>query len=316
VKVRRGREPQPEVSAPSGPQRSNQLALLRARLDLPMTRKVHGMMEGRHRSTLHGHGQDFDDLSRYSPGDDIGDIDWRSSARAGVPLIQRYVHDTTITVALAVDTGREMSAVARGGQTKAEVVMEFARLVALLAYDGADRLMLIGADSQRSFFAPARYGQAHTEFLLRRLEQVWSADAPPSDVPALLTRVGRTMTRRGLVVLITDESHPDVDSDLGEGEGPEAQALRRLRARHEVMVTTVHDADPRSGPDLEDGWLAPPVLHTTAGLDDAVAQAVARRAARRTRELRRIGALAISAGHTEDVLPAFARALRADRAGR
>ena len=54
---------------------SSRLAQVRARLDLPLARRAAGLLEGRHRSILKGHGQDFDDLSLYTPGDDVGDID-------------------------------------------------------------------------------------------------------------------------------------------------------------------------------------------------------------------------------------------------
>ena len=82
---------------------------LRARLSLPVARRAAGLLDGRHRSVLQGHGQDFDDLSLYSPGDDVGDIDWKSSARAGIPVIKRFVRQSNLSVVLAVDTGRTMA---------------------------------------------------------------------------------------------------------------------------------------------------------------------------------------------------------------
>ena len=59
----------------------SRLAQVRARLDLPVARRASGLLEGRHRSVFKGHGQDFDDLHLYAPGEDVGDIDWKSSAR-------------------------------------------------------------------------------------------------------------------------------------------------------------------------------------------------------------------------------------------
>ena len=83
------------------------LAEVRARLELPLLRRAAGLLEGRHRSIYKGHGQDFDDLSLYQPGDDIGDIDWKSSARAGIPIIRRFVRQSNLTTILAVDTRSE-----------------------------------------------------------------------------------------------------------------------------------------------------------------------------------------------------------------
>jgi uncharacterized protein (DUF58 family) len=286
------------------------MLLLRSRLSLPMTRRVVGLMEGRHRSVLHGRGQDFDDLSRYAPGDDLGDIDWRSSARAGVPLIKRYVHETTITVVLAVDTGRTMTALARGGERKADVALDLVRLVAMLAHDGSDRLALVAADADRLLTFPARHGRLHAEALLRRLAgqlRGAASDLPAADLPRLVSQVERRHTQRCLVVLVTDEAHPDADVEAGEG--PDAAALRRLRTRHDVIVASVLDADPRTGPDVDDGWTAPAPLLRTPEVTRAIAQAQARRAARRQKVLHRLGITGLTIGHTDDVLAQLARAL-------
>ncbi len=302
-------------TAPPARRRGDQMLLLRSRLSLPMTRRVVGLMEGRHRSVLHGRGQDFDDLSRYAPGDDLGDIDWRSSARAGVPLIKRYVHETTITVVLAVDTGRTMTALARDGERKSEVALELVRLVAMLAHDGSDRLALVAADADRLLTFPARHGRLHAEALLRRLGDQLAAtdpraaDPPAADLSRLVSQVERRCTQRCLVVLVTDEAHPDADVDPADGEGPDATALRRLRTRHDVIVASVLDADPRSGPDVDDGWSAPAPLLRAPQVTRAIAQAQAVRAARRLKVLHRLGITGLTVGRTDEVLAQLARAL-------
>ncbi len=297
------------------------MALLRSRLTLPMTRRVVGLMEGRHRSTLHGHGQDFDDLSLYTPGDDVNDIDWRSSARAGVPLIKRYVHDTTITVVLAVDTGRAMTAQARDGQSKAEVAVEMARLVSLLAHDGADRMALVTGDSERMVTRPGRHGRTYSESLMRLVERSLAGGAgpaPASDVPRLLDHVSRVFSGRSLVVLITDEAHPDADHDPAAGEGPDTAALRRLRAEHDVIVVSVADADPLAvlGTDIDDGWSVPAPLLANPVVHREAAQYAAARAERRRKALDRLGIASATVAHTRDVLRSLARALEVPRARR
>ncbi|MCL2849727.1 MAG: DUF58 domain-containing protein [Micrococcales bacterium] len=305
--------------APVVPRRGDQLLLLRSRLSLPMHRRVAGLMEGRHRAVLHGRGQDFDDLSRYAPGDDPGDIDWRSSARAGVPLIKRYVHETTITVVLAVDTGRSMAATARSGERKCDIAVELARLVALLAHDGGDRVALVAADADRLLTFPARHGQVHAEALLRRLEHQLAGapcDLPASDLTRLASQVERRHAGRSLVVLVTDEAHPDADVDPSDGEGPDAAALRRLRTRHEVIVASVADADPCSGPDVDDGWTAPAALLGARHVTTAIAEAQAVRTARRQKVLQRLGVTGLVMTASADVVAALARALEAHRARR
>ena len=77
------------ASAP-GPgegRRGARIERLRAALSLPTLRRATGLLDGRHKSVFVGRGQDFDDMSFYRPGDDISDIDWKSSARLGQPVI-------------------------------------------------------------------------------------------------------------------------------------------------------------------------------------------------------------------------------------
>lgn len=291
----------------------SRIAQLRARLELPVTRRATGLLEGRHRSVLQGHGQDFDDLSLYSPGDDVGDIDWKSSARAGIPVIKRFVRQSNLALVLAVDTGRTMAATAASGETKSEVAATAASLVALIARDRGDRVALVAADAGRLTQVPARGGSTHLEVLLRHVERSFDLDAPAPDVGRLLDRATACVSRRALVVLVTDTEHP----------APEHEpVLRRLRTRHELMVMSVADADPfadgPSGPDgptrdVEDGWTLPPALRGRADLQAAVGRARQEREAAREALLRRLGVTDVVVRGSDDVVPALADLLRRSR---
>lgn len=214
---------------------ASRLERIRARLDLPTVRRATGLLEGRHRSVHAGHGIDFDDQVEYRPGDDIGDIDWKSSARAGQPIIRRFVRETNIAVVLAVDTGRNMAALSASGEPKSEVAMFACDVVAYLARARGDLLALVAGDAERLTQMPTRGGTSHAERLLRHVEASFDADAPPSDLGRVLDRVLGWMTRRSLVVVVTDEARPEPRHEA---------ALRRLRTRHDVLVVAVADASP------------------------------------------------------------------------
>ncbi len=214
---------------------ASRLTQIRARLQLPAVRRATGLLEGRHRSVYKGHGQDFDDLHQYSPGDDVGDIDWLASARAGSPVVKRYVATSNITLLLVVDTGRHMAATAASGEPKAEVATFAATVLAHLGQVRGDRVALMAGDAGRLTRMPARAGSGHLELLLRAVERSFDPDAPAGDLTRLLDQVLRTTPRRSLVAVVTDEARP-AEADT--------RALARLRTRHEVMVIQVADADP------------------------------------------------------------------------
>ncbi|WP_127841383.1 DUF58 domain-containing protein [Actinomyces wuliandei] len=263
--------PAPPSPRPGSARQGGRAQRLRAALSLPTLRRATGMLDGRHKSVFLGHGQDFDDMSFYRPGDDVSDIDWKSSARVGYPVIKRYQRESSVPLVLAVDTGRTMAAQTPHGDDKRDLVLGVAEVFSYLARMRGDPVGLVAGDSRRMVSRPARSGAKHAQTLLAVLSRaLWSldaqqdtgrdagrtkdvtawgssrprsfpgtpglaADAPASSLPVVLERVSRWHRRRSLVVLVTDTAHPGEDC---------AVWLRRLPAQHELVVVQVADDDP------------------------------------------------------------------------
>ncbi len=300
----------------------SRLAQVRARLDLPVVRRAAGLLEGRHRSVHKGHGQDFDDLHLYAPGEDVGDIDWKSSARAGIPVVRRFVRESNVNVVLVVDTGRPMGATAPSGEPKAEVASLCCALVAYLARDRGDRVALVAGDARRVVQLPPRASTRDLEVLLRTVDGLWRPDAPASDLARPLDRALTAFRRRSLVVVVTDEARPDADHDV---------LLRALRVRHEVLVVRVADLSPvaldgtgtgagaahREIEDVDGGLRLPAFLRGRAGLAQAAADTVSRRRAEVAQRLAGLRVDSVLVGGTDDVVPGMVGLLgRRARAGR
>ncbi|WP_435738108.1 DUF58 domain-containing protein [Cellulosimicrobium sp. PMB13] len=288
----------------------SRLAQVRARLDLPVARRASGLLEGRHRSVFKGHGQDFDDLHLYAPGEDVGDIDWKSSARAGIPVVRRFVRESNLNLVLVVDTGRPMGATAPSGETKAEVASFCCALVAYLARDRGDRVALVAGDAERLVQLPPRASTQDLEVLLSTVEGLWRPDAPPSDLARPLDRVLSAFRRRSLVVVVTDEARPAAEHD---------QLLRSLRVRHEVMVVQVADLSPvavggpaashREVEDVDGALRLPAFLRGRAGLAEAAAGERARRRAEVADRLRQVQVEGVLVDGTGDVVQRFVELL-------
>lgn len=291
------------------------LAAARARLDLPTSRRATGLLDGRHRSIFRGHGQDFDDLQLYAPGQDVGDIDWKASARAGAPVVRRFLRDAQLTVVLVVDTGREMAATAAGGQPKAQVAAECCALVAAVAHGRGDRVALVAGDAERLVRRPAGASSAELEVMLRALDPLVTPQSPPSDLGPALRGLAATLVRRSLVVVVTDETRP------GPGLDP---ALKRLRVRHEVMVIGVLDLPPVGGTadaaargrgvfDVDGSAPLPAFLRARPEVERAVAAAAAERRDGVARMLRRRAVPHLLVGHGDDAAWALADLARRQR---
>ena len=218
------------------------LQQLRSRIDLPVLRRAAGLLEGRHESIFKGHGQDFDDLSLYSPGDDVGDVDWKSSARAGIPIIKRFVQQSNVNVVLVMDIGRNMGALSSRGEKKSDIAQFVASFISYLARDRGDRVALVAGDAERFILTPPRASTQDLEVMLHKLAAGYGPDAPESDLNRVIKRAIDSYHRRSLFFIITDEVRPNEEHE---------QSLRKALIRHDVTLVRISDASPFVGARLK-----------------------------------------------------------------
>lgn len=192
-----------------------------------------GLLEGEHRSMFHGRSLEFDDLRPYIPGDDVRDIDWKASARSTDVLVKRFVSYRQQRVLMVADLGRNMLALAAGGEVKQRVVLNAVGLVGLIAISKGDEMGLVYGDATGSAHMPNRRGEAHLEHILERVNRHHVADSGHSDLSTQLEYVQQHFRRRHIVFVISDE--PDVSAGL-------AEQFRKVAARHDVYWITVRDA--------------------------------------------------------------------------
>ncbi|PIN50921.1 DUF58 domain-containing protein [Trueperella pyogenes] len=207
-------------------------ALVRAKVSLPVIRKVAGVFDGQHRSILTGQGTDFADLTDYTYGDDVADIDWKTSARVGHPIIRRFERETDMLTQLVIDTGEEMAGAAPSGETKAEIAMFAADVLGYLAIQRGDRLSVVYGDDAGVVRLPARNGNAHLDFALSAVQERLEAMSGVSAVSQMLEEVLRIPQPRALLLVVTDEYWPG---------SADSYTVRRLRTRHELIVLRVAD---------------------------------------------------------------------------
>jgi uncharacterized protein (DUF58 family) len=197
-------------------------------------RKARGMLDGEYSSVFRGRSLDFDDLRAYIPGDEVRDIDWKASARHGSPLVKRYVAVRRQTVIMVADTGLNMAAAARSGETKKDIAVTALGVIGYLAHRHGDVVGLVCGDSSGTTALPAKGGEAHLERLLRQVDSAATLDAAASRIEDQLDHVVRTVKGRNLLFIVADEVAASPAT---------AQLLRRLRAQHEVLWLTVRDAE-------------------------------------------------------------------------
>ena len=192
---------------------------------------VEGFWKGIHRSPYHGFSVEFTEYRQYTPGDDPRYLDWRLYARSDRYYIKKFEDETNLRCHLLVDNSRSMD-YGTTGYTKAQYGNTLAGTLAYFLSTQGDAVGLLTFDEKVREYRPARNRPGHLRHLMLALEK--SADGTSTDLNPPLKRIVDLVTRRGMMVLISDLLAP---IDTLE------KSLGNIRAcRHEMMV--FHLLDP------------------------------------------------------------------------
>lgn len=232
---------------------------VKSKLFIHSSQKSMHALDGAYASLLHGRSLDFEDLRAYEYGDQVRDIDWRATARMDVPMVKRHRANRMHTVLFVVDTGLSMTALAHDEKPKRDLAILATGTLGILALRHGDDFSVIHGDAQRiRRRAPGR-SEGALEHALRTIDQEIATASAPSDRDALLSFVARTIARRCIVVIVTDEAPVTDETE---------RMLRRLRVQHDVVWVTIRDADPvldhvshATRADVGTRWAIPDFVH-------------------------------------------------------
>jgi len=203
-----------------------------ARLDLKAKFIVEGFLSGLHASPFHGFSVEFSEHRKYSPGDDIKDLDWNVYAKTGKYYVKKYRAETNMTGWLVVDLSQSMDYAYRPEQlTKFDYAVCLAAALGYLMVHQQDPVGLVTFDTKLRTVLPAKSKRTQIGTLLSVL-----ANAKPTgetNVAEALTTLAPLLRGKSLVMLFSDL--------LTDAEGT-IKALYRLRhAGHEVILFHILD---------------------------------------------------------------------------
>ncbi|MCJ8328674.1 MAG: DUF58 domain-containing protein [Lentisphaeria bacterium] len=165
---------------------------------------VDGMYASRHRCPDYGASVEFVDHRDYVQGDDPRSIDWKMLARTEKYYIKRFEMESNMDVTCLLDVSGSMGYVTddRNRLTKLEYASYLAASLAFLMGKQQDAAGLITFDTKMRDFLPPKQGQRHLFSILSCLNNIQAGGE--TDLEDVLKLVAQRLTRRGLVVLISD----------------------------------------------------------------------------------------------------------------
>ena len=193
---------------------------------------VEGFLAGLHRSPFRGFSVEFTEHRAYQAGDELRYLDWRILARSDRLFVKQFEEETNLRAMILVDASRSMAW--RGDAerlTKRAYADRLAAALALILLRQRDATGLVTFDEQVRQLVPPRVKAGQWTRFVRGL--VDTPDGQGTAAHAALQRLTAILTRRGMVVLLSDLLF---DRDLA------LAALRYLRHRgHNVIVFHLMD---------------------------------------------------------------------------
>jgi uncharacterized protein (DUF58 family) len=242
VLARLRRRADPEVPAqPSGPVPldSGRADLVLNRLQLLITRKLDGLLQGDYLGLLPGPGTEAGESREYRPGDDVRRMDWPVTARTTVPHVRQTVADRELETWLAVDLSASLD-FGTARYLKRDLALAAAAAIAHLTVRGGNRIGAVVGTAGAVRRLPARPGRKDAQGLLRSI-----AGTPVrpgrADLGALIDALNRPPRRRGMAVVISDFLAPREDW---------ARPLRKLGVRHDLLAIEIVDPRELELPDV------------------------------------------------------------------
>jgi len=183
---------------------------------------------GAYRSLFKGQGTDFSELRAYEPGDDVRNIDWNVTARAGEPWVRVYEEERELTVYLVVDCSGSMAYGSHRG-LKSDAITRVAANLVMSAQKGGDRVGLITFAGNVLSVDPPRKGRAHATRLLSRLIRTDVSEGG-TDLRGALRKLLELRRRSAMVFVLSDFVAPPYDD-----------MLRAAAARYDVVPVVIQD---------------------------------------------------------------------------
>ena len=202
-----------------------------ARLDLRAKFIVEGFLQGLHASPFQGFSVEFSEHRKYTPGDDLKDLDWNVYAKTDKYYLKKFQAETNVTGYLAMDLSASMAYTYRQELTKFDYAVCLAAALGYLMIHQQDPVGLVAFDTQIRQCLPPRSKRTQLGAILALLANL--KPTGQTDIANSLMQLAAMVRSKSLIMLFSDM--------LADPE-PILRSLHALRHRgHDIIVFHVLD---------------------------------------------------------------------------
>lgn len=196
-------------------------------IEIKTSKIVSSYFAGQYHSAFKGHGVEFDEVRKYSIGDDVRAMDWKVSARYNEPFIKRFREERELSVVILAD----FSASTDFGftKTKHHLIVELGALLSFSALKNNDKIGLIIFTDTVEKFIPLNKGKNHVLRIIRELIE-FEPKSINTNIANALEYFNRVQKRDSITFLITDSC-----SDMPKKE------IDITKKRNDFIVCLVND---------------------------------------------------------------------------
>jgi uncharacterized protein (DUF58 family) len=170
-------------------------------LELKARTVVEGFISGLHRSPFKGFSVEFAEYRQYIHGDDLSTIDWKVYARSDRHFVKKFEEETNLHCQLLLDVSGSMSYGSRG-ISKFEYAACLAASLGYLMNRQRDAVGMTAFSDHIVDVLPTSARPGHLRNLLVALDRLEVGSR--TNVAKPLHQIADAMTRRGIVILISD----------------------------------------------------------------------------------------------------------------
>ena len=202
-----------------------------------------------------GKGREFEHLREYVPGDDYGDIYWKGTARRGYPTTKMFQIERTQEIYVVIDhsrlSGREVRVpvVQSGGDeavefhqggeyvvtSQLEKYLQAALVLGTVAEQQSDLFGLVTFADQVDHFIRSKNGRQHFDSCRDAIFTLQPKMVSPN-YDELIVFIRKHLTRRALIVILTDLSDPVSAESFYE-------MVQLVSRQHVILVNMIRPED-------------------------------------------------------------------------